>query len=100
MEQIKIRLLAAADIPIIAAAFTELGWQKPASQVAREKKWSFPYQGYGYAWTETMSGTCGSDLVAEWQVREVKKCRQHAFPYFGFGYAYPLKARLTLRLVE
>ena len=35
MKQIDIRRLAAADIPIIAAAFAEIGWHKPASQYKR-----------------------------------------------------------------
>lgn len=33
--QLQIRLLTATDIPVIAAAFTQIGWNKPASQYQR-----------------------------------------------------------------
>ena len=35
MDTLNIRLLAPEDIPIIAAAFAALGWNKPASQYER-----------------------------------------------------------------
>jgi GNAT superfamily N-acetyltransferase len=35
MDAVQIRLLSADDVPIIAAAFAAIGWNKPASQYER-----------------------------------------------------------------
>jgi len=58
-----------------------------ARKVMRKKSTRFPWMGFGYAWTQKMSGKkdgIGVDLVT----REVGKSRGRSFPYRGHGYAW------------
>jgi hypothetical protein len=69
-------------------------------KVTRKKRWSFPYHGYGYAWTEEMAGECGERLSIELKTTDVSKIRRWMFPYFGFGYAWINEGILSLTLTN
>ena len=71
-----------------------------ATKVEMERKWRFPYLGYGYAWTQEMSGNCGNQLRAEFVTTEVGREKKWSFPYRGYGYAWMKKGVLTLTLGE
>ena len=74
------------------------GW--PIARWESEKKWSFPYRGYGRAWTEAFGGECGERLKVDLKITEVSKKRGWSFPYQGHGYAWPRKGVLTLTLLS
>ena len=57
------------------------------TNVGRQKKWSFPYFAYGYAWAKSMQGAY-KDIQVELSTSEVGKRRQLRFPYLGYGYAW------------
>ena len=61
-----------------------------------KRAWSFPYYGYGYAWTEELTGECGDQLSAHLRITDVGRDRRQSFPYVGFGYAWERAGVLTL----
>jgi hypothetical protein len=69
-----------------------------AKKVEMERKWLFPYMGYGYAWIQKMSGECGKILRVDLLTTDVGKEKKWQFPYQGYGYAWADKAILTLTL--
>jgi hypothetical protein len=57
------------------------------TQVGKEKKWSFPYLGRGFAWAKGMQGQiAGSE--ASLGTNRVGMEKKWRFPYFGYGYAW------------
>jgi hypothetical protein len=69
-----------------------------ARKVRRERKWSFPYFGYGYAWTEEMQGTCGDQLEIDLVTTEIGKRKIQRFPWRGFGLSWIRESMLTLKV--
>ncbi len=69
-----------------------------ASKVRREKKWSFPYFGFGYAWTEEMHGTCGGQLEIDLVTTEISKKNEQRLPWHGFGLSWIKESVLTLKV--
>jgi hypothetical protein len=58
-----------------------------ATEVGRDRKWGFPYMGYGFAWTKRMKGTFDTisvDLITT----EVGMEKKWGFPYRGYGFAW------------
>jgi hypothetical protein len=58
-----------------------------AVRIEKERKWTFPYFGFGYAWTTKMIGRL-DDLLVELFTAEVGKSRSRRFPYNGYGFAW------------
>ena len=58
-----------------------------ATSIAREKKWRFPYNGYGYAWTKKMSGA-SNGISIELTTSEMGRDTSWGFPYMGYGFAW------------
>lgn len=56
-------------------------------EVFKERKWSFPYFGYGYAWTKSMQGSY-QNLIAHLNTTEVGRSKKNRFPYLGYGFAW------------
>jgi hypothetical protein len=69
-----------------------------ASKVRREKKWSFPYFGFGYAWTEEMHGTCGGQLEIDLVTTEISKKNEQRLPWHGLGLSWIKESVLTLKV--
>lgn len=57
------------------------------TDVARDKRWTFPYLGYGFAWAKRMQGTF-SNIAVDLLTAEVGMERKWVFPYMGYGYAW------------
>ena len=57
------------------------------TEVGIEKKGSFPYFGYGFAWAARMHGSC-NDIVVDLTAGEIGKKKKATFPYLGLGYAW------------
>ena len=84
-----------ADKPIPYKALVELVRENngqlqvelSTTNVGRQKKWSFPYFGFGYAWAKSMQGAY-KDIPVELSTSEVGKRRQLRFPYLGYGFAW------------
>ena len=68
------------------------------AEVERQKKWRFPFLGYGYAWTEELSGECGADLKVSVTITDVNRKKSLEFPYLGYGYAWARKGDLELKV--
>ncbi len=62
------------------------------TKICREKHWTFPYLGFGYAWAHRMEGEF-SGLLVELNADEVGMDRKWMFPYQGYGYAWVKKMR-------
>ena len=57
------------------------------AEVERQKKWGFPYLGYGYAWVKRFRGV--SDGVSvELTTTETGRQKKWTFPFFAFGFAW------------
>jgi hypothetical protein len=69
-----------------------------ASKVRRERKWGFPYFGFGYAWTEEMQGICGDQIKIDLVTTEIGKRIVRRFPYLGFGLSWIKEGMLTLKV--
>lgn len=57
------------------------------TDVMMQKKWTFPYFGFGYAWAKNMYGT-SAEISVELTSAEIGKRRQTRFPYLGYGFAW------------
>jgi hypothetical protein len=57
------------------------------TDVGKEKKWQFPYMGYGFAWAKRMQGKFRNVRV-DLKITEVARVRKWQFPYMGYGYAW------------
>ena len=57
------------------------------TEVETEKKWSFPYFGYGFAWAARMHGLF-NDIVIDLTASDIGKEKKAAFPWLGLGYAW------------
>jgi hypothetical protein len=57
------------------------------ASIEKERKWTFPYFGFGYAWSTKMVGRL-DDLLVELITVEVGKNRSRKFPYNGYGFAW------------
>ena len=63
-----------------------------AAEVAVERKWRFPYSGYGFGWVKRMQSTRGTVRVGL-ATSAVGRRRTSRFPYFGYGYAWARELR-------
>ena len=57
------------------------------TDVGKNKTWTFPYFGYGFARAKRMQGTFDNILVDS-LIAEVGMERKWVFPYRGYGYAW------------
>ena len=57
------------------------------TEVERQKKWSIPYLGYGYAWVKRLRSV-SDDVSVELTTTETGRQRKWTFPYFAFGFAW------------
>ena len=57
------------------------------TEVGIEKKWSFPYFGYGYAWSAGMYGSY-NDIAVDLTASDIGKVKKMIIPWFGYGYAW------------
>ena len=60
------------------------------TDVGMEKKWGFPYRGYGFAWAKKMYGTFDT-LTVELTTTDVGMEKKWSFPYQGYGFAWAKK---------
>lgn len=60
------------------------------SEVVVQRRWRFPYLGYGYAWAKRFQGGF-EDIHAALTTVEEGRHKEWRFPYFGFGYAWPMR---------
>jgi len=57
------------------------------AEVERQKKWGFPFLGYGYAWVKRFQGN-SNGVSVELTTTETGRQRKWTFPYFAFGFAW------------
>ena len=57
------------------------------TEVGRDKRSSFPYQGYGLAWAKRMQGDY-SDISVDLTATDVGMEKKWSFPYQGYGFAW------------
>ena len=57
------------------------------AEVERQKKWRFPFLGYGYAWVKRLRSV-SDDVSVELTTTETGRQRKWTFPYFAFGFAW------------
>lgn len=57
------------------------------TSVGKERKWKFPYNGYGYAWTRKMSSV-SNGIPVNLTTSEVGRSNSWKFPYLGYGFAW------------
>lgn len=62
------------------------------TEVGRERKMSFPYRGYGFAWASKVIGEIDGIAVAL-HIDEIGKNKGTGFPYQGYGYAWEKRMR-------
>ena len=62
------------------------------TDVGREKKTSFPFRGYGYAWARRMQGSIDG-VAVDLRIDEVGLKKDWGFPYQGYGYAWERRLR-------
>lgn len=61
-------------------------------EVGREKKMSFPWRGYGFAWTKKMTGSIDG-ITIDLHIDEIGKNTDWGFPYQGYGFAWERQMR-------
>jgi hypothetical protein len=69
-----------------------LDFELTTVEVGRERKWSFPYFGFGYAWAKRMKGV-SRDIAVDLATIDVGKDRIRRFPYLGYGFAWRREMR-------
>ena len=57
------------------------------TDVGMDRKWGFPYFGYGFAWAKRMHGAFGH-YVLNISTTEVRRETRWRFPWLGSGYAW------------
>lgn len=57
------------------------------TDVGKYRRWSFPYQGHGYAWARKMQGSY-SNISVDLITTDVGMEKKWGFPYRGYGYAW------------
>ncbi len=62
------------------------------TEVGRERKMSFPWRGYGFAWARKMRGDIDG-LAINLQIDEVGIKKDWGFPYQGYGFAWERQMR-------
>lgn len=67
------------------------------TEVEKERKWRFPYLGYGRAWGARMQGVF-KDTPVDLVTTEIGRARRWRFPYLGYGFACAKKGMSTLRI--
>jgi hypothetical protein len=65
----------------------QLGIDLSTSEVRRERKWRFPWLGYGRAWAKRMQGAF-EDMLVDLMTTEVGRDRGWTFPYLGYGFGW------------
>ena len=65
------------------------------TEVGFEKKYSFPYFGYGFAWAAKMNGSC-DDVGIDFTAVDIGKKKISTFPWVGLGYAWVKTMRGTI----
>ena len=63
-----------------------------ATEVGRERKMSFPFRGYGFAWTKKMTGQING-IAVDLHIDDIGKNTDRGFPYQGYGFAWEQKMR-------
>jgi hypothetical protein len=84
-----------ALVELVKANGGRLSIELSAVEVARERKQSFPYRGYGRAWVKRLQGAF-SNTLAELTTTEVGRDRTHRFPYQGYGFAWANRLQGTI----
>jgi hypothetical protein len=64
-------------------------------EVATERRWRFPYSGYGYAWAARMISS-GPGPAADLTVTDVGRNSRSRFPYRGYGFAWEREVEGTI----
>ena len=62
------------------------------TEVGRERKMSFPYRGYGFAWAKKMVGEING-IAVDLHIDEIGKNKDWGFPYQGYGFAWEKQMR-------
>ena len=57
------------------------------TEVGRERKMTFPFRGYGFAWARKMQGSIDG-ISVDLQIEEVGTRKDCGFPYQGYGFAW------------
>ena len=57
------------------------------TDIGMEKKWSFPYFGYGFAWAKRMQGAF-NNISIDLLTTEVGMEKRQGFPYRGYRFAW------------
>lgn len=65
----------------------ELTIELSTTEIGRERRWSFPYFGYGRAWVKSMEGGAHGILV-KLRTTEAGRGRERRFPFRGYGLAW------------
>ena len=65
------------------------------TDVGMQKKWGFPYFGFGFAWTKGMRGAL-NDIQVDLRATEVGMEKKRRFPYFGYGFAWAKRVQGTI----
>ncbi|MFC1725033.1 hypothetical protein ACFL4T_05350 [candidate division KSB1 bacterium] len=66
-----------------------------ATSIGMEKKWQFPYQGYGYAWAKRLLGA-SENILVDLRTTEVGHEKKWSFPYMGRGYGWEEEIQGTI----
>lgn len=62
------------------------------TEVRRERKMSFPYRGYGFAWAKRMCGE-NNGIAIDLHIDAIGKDKDRGFPYQGYGFAWEKQMR-------
>ena len=65
----------------------QLSMDLSTTDVGMQKKWSFPYFGYRYAWVKRMQGV-SNGISVDLLTTDVGTEKRRRFPYSGYGYAW------------
>ena len=57
------------------------------TEVGRERKLSFPWRGYGFAWAKKLTGQING-IAVDLHIDEIGKKTDWGFPYQGYGFAW------------
>ena len=82
-------------VDLVRANGGRLSIEMSTVEVARERKGSFPYHGYGRAWAKRLQGTF-SNVLADLITTEVGRDRAKRFPYRGYGFAWANRVQGTI----
>ena len=75
--------------------FEKLQFEVFAAAIGMERKWEFPYQGYGYGWAKKLLGS-SENILVDIRTTEVGHEKIFSFPYIGRGYGWEEEIRGTI----